>query len=266
MTPMQRLRRQLSQLAIPNLTIWQVMGQVTFYVLSLARRDFLGKIVFLPAAVLEGEWWRLLTFLFVPPAFNPLFLFLALWFFFFIGTALENAWGAARYNLYLLVGYVATVGVAFLFPMFVATNIYVASSVFFAFAMLFPNTPINLYFVITIRVKWLALFDAVLIGWSFCFGPWQAKILILASFVNFLLFFRKEIVEHARLSSRQRKNKAKRVAAVDLLEQPFHICAVCGINDKTHRQMDFRYCPGCGGKLAYCTEHLNNHEHRVPAA
>ena len=46
-----------------------------------------------------------------------------------------------------------------------------------------------------------------------------------------------------------------------ILDEPFHRCMVCGITDKTHPDMDFRYCSECEGTPGYCTEHVWNHEH-----
>jgi len=44
-------------------------------------------------------------------------------------------------------------------------------------------------------------------------------------------------------------------------EKAFHRCEVCGITDRTHPDMDFRYCSKCDGQRGYCTEHIRNHEH-----
>jgi len=44
-------------------------------------------------------------------------------------------------------------------------------------------------------------------------------------------------------------------------DTPRHRCAVCGITNKTHPQMMFRYCSKCAGAQCYCEEHLNNHPH-----
>jgi hypothetical protein len=254
------IRRTLRQMAIPDLTVYLVMGQGLCFLIGRARPDLLERLMLIPARVLEGEWWRVFTFIFYPPTLNPLWLFFVLSFFFMMGTALERLWGTASYNLYLLIGYAATAGVAFLFPEAPTTGLFIQSSVFFAFAFVYPDYPIRLYFLVPIPAKWLALIDAVLVGMAFTFGSWQTKVLILASVLNFLVFFRKEIREHAKMSRRRMKIKHEQVRE---RYKPLHVCAVCGINDQTHRNMDFRYCPGCGGKLAYCTEHLNNHVHRA---
>jgi hypothetical protein len=253
------IRRSLRKLAIPNITMYLVMGQTLFFVFALANPKFFAQTALMPRLVLEGEWWRIFSFIFVPPSMNPLWLFLALYFFLFIGNTLENQWGTPAYNLYLLIGYVATVAASFIFPDQVATNLFIQGSIFYAFAFLFPEFVIYLFFILPVKIKWIALISATMTGLAFMFGAWGTKVLILASVLNFLLFFRKDIVQHARTSRRQMKQKAEKLTVVD---QPFHVCAVCGITDKTHRNMDFRYCPGCGGRLAYCTEHLNNHVHR----
>ena len=45
----------------------------------------------------------------------------------------------------------------------------------------------------------------------------------------------------------------------------YHRCTICGITDRTHPQMDFRYCSKCAGSPCYCADHLRNHEHIVVA-
>jgi hypothetical protein len=44
-------------------------------------------------------------------------------------------------------------------------------------------------------------------------------------------------------------------------DEPFHRCTACGITDKSHPKMDFRYCPECDGQYGYCQDHIRNHEH-----
>ena len=44
-------------------------------------------------------------------------------------------------------------------------------------------------------------------------------------------------------------------------EQPRHRCHVCGKTDRSHPQLDFRYCSQCAGDECYCPEHIGNHVH-----
>jgi hypothetical protein len=82
--------------------------------------------------------------------------------------------------------------------------------------------------------------------------------MILASVANFLLFFGHDLYLRIRSARWWMAYQAKQFAASN---KPFHRCTVCGITDKTHPQMDFRYCSKCDGSHGYCTEHLHDHEH-----
>ena len=58
-------------------------------------------MMLVPEAVVAGDWWRVFTFLFVPPATNPIFAFFGWYLFYLMGSTLEAQWGAFRYNIYL---------------------------------------------------------------------------------------------------------------------------------------------------------------------
>ena len=131
-----KLDRKFRRYAIENVTVYLILGQVMFYIFDLMGRFIVDRVVLIPVRVLSGEWWRIITFLFIPPKLNPIFAFFAWYLFYLMGSALEGHWGAFRYNFFLLIGYVITVAVAFLFPYSVATNIFIGGSVFLAFAYL----------------------------------------------------------------------------------------------------------------------------------
>jgi hypothetical protein len=213
----------------------------------------------IPARVLSGEVWRLATFLAVPPFDNIVGLIFSWYLFYLMGTALERTWGTFRYNAFLLVGYLATVGVAFLVPDQPASNGPLLGSVFLAFAYLYPDFEIYIFFLIPVKIKWLALIAWIGYGFELVFGEWLTRLLVLAAVGNFLLFFGKDIVERIHIGRRRMATQAARLA----VRQPayHHRCVVCGITDRSHPQMDFRYCSKCTGALGYCTDHLRAHEH-----
>jgi hypothetical protein len=269
MTLMARLERAFGRYAVPDLTLYLVCGQAGFLIAWMANPRILERIALVPSLVVQGEWWRLLTFPFFPPTTNVLFAIFGLWFLFFMGRELEAHWGAFRFNVYLLIAYVASVGAAFLSYAVTgegaASSAFFDGSVFLAFAQLYPEFVIYLFLILPVKAKWLALATWVLYGWTFLTGDAMAKAMVAASVLNFLLFFGRDIVQSMR-SNRRRMTRRIGLRVTESPDAAFHTCATCGITDKTHPKMDFRYCPGCGGKLAYCTEHLNNHEHRVVAA
>ncbi len=93
MSWLDRLERRFGKLAIHHLTVLLVGAQAFGFVLSLARPEVLGRMALVPARVLEGEVWRLITFLALPPAIHPVFLFFALYLLWLMGSALEAHWG-----------------------------------------------------------------------------------------------------------------------------------------------------------------------------
>ncbi len=252
-----RLERKFRRYAIPNITLYLVIGQVLFYLFVLAGRFRLERVVLVPALVLEGEWWRLLTFLFIPPLTNIFFAFFAWYLFYLMGSALEGHWGAFRYNLFLLTGYLLTVAVAFVIPFGAATNIFLGVSVFLAFAFLYPEFQLYLFFLLPVRIKWLALLTWIYYGYELLTGDWLTRLLVLASIGNFFLFFGNDIFWRMK-SGRWRM--IKQASQFARSREPFHTCAVCGKTDISDPYIQFRYCPDCGG-LGYCPDHIFNHTH-----
>ena len=141
-----RLERKFGDFAIPNLTIYLIVLQAFSWALSQARPDFVAKMVLTHDGLMRGEVWRLLTILFIPPNTNLLFLAMILYFFFMVGTMLEAQWGTFRYNLYFLIGYIATILVA-LIPRATVSGTFLIESIFLAFAWLFPEFEILIFFI-----------------------------------------------------------------------------------------------------------------------
>jgi hypothetical protein len=255
-----RLERTFAPYAIHNLTLTLVVLQSLAWCLMQARPEIEENLILQRSLLLHGQWWRLLSFIFLPPASNPIFLFFALWLLYLMGTALEAQWGAFRFNLYLLIAYLATVASVFIAPDGAATNAYIAGSIFLAFAFLYPDFKLLLFFILPVKVKWIALVTWIFYFVSFAIGDWLTKMLIVASVSNFLLFFGKDIVQRMKLGHRQMVRKIGTVAVQD---EAINRCIVCGTTEKTDRKMEFRYCPECAGTPCYCLVHLQGHAHRI---
>jgi hypothetical protein len=258
MNLLETLERKLRRYAVHNVTLYLILGQVLFFVFALSGRFILQRVVFIPDLVMAGEWWRLITFLFIPPVTNPIFAFFAWYMFYLMGSALEDHWGAFRYDFFLLVGYVVTVAVSFILPLYPATNVFIGGSVFLAFAFLYPDFQLLIFFILPVKIKWLALLTWIGYAYEVLFGSWSTRLLVLASISNFLLFFGNDIM--------WRMKSGKRVMATQVRQysgkkEAFHTCTTCGITDVSHPQMEFRYCSDCGG-LGYCKDHIFRHEHK----
>jgi hypothetical protein len=255
-----RLERTLGAWAIPHVTLGLVILQSMMWLLMEARPGLGANLILDRALLLQGEWWRLASFLFLPPTDNPIFLFFALWLLYIMGAALESQWGDFRYNLYLLIGYLATVGSIFIAPDGVATNMYLMGSIFLAFAYLFPDFQILLFFILPVKVKWIALVTWIAYFYEFATGSWLTRALVAASVLNFLLFFGVDIVQNMRLG---RRRMLRKIGALPTPDDAINRCIVCGATEKSNPKLEFRYCPQCAGTPCYCMEHMLGHVHRV---
>lgn len=265
MSLLNRLERTFGRLAIANLSLWLVAGQFAMIGFFLLMQFDLSRIMLIPAYVLVGEFWRVFTFLFFPPLADSLigwvFVAFALYVFYLMGSALEGYWGAFRYNLFIFTGWLLTMLLAFLAPGYAATNAFLAGSVFLAFAFLNPDFEFYLFFILPVKVKWLAWLTWALYALQFATGGWGDRLSVLAATGNFFLFFGRDIAQLARGGRRRMGQQARQFAARDEKPEPRHTCHICGKTDLTHPRLDFRYCSKCAGDECYCSEHIFNHEH-----
>jgi hypothetical protein len=261
MTPRQRLNQFLEAVAVPNLALYLVIGQVLVFGLMIARPEIATAIPLIPDRVMGGEWWRVFSFVFLPYSSSALWNFFSWMVLYFIGTSLESHWGAARFNLYWFIGWILTVAVAFVVPGAYASNVFFLHSVFFAFAFLAPDFEMMVFFVLPVKVKWLGLALWLMYALQFIGGTMGVRLSILASVANFLIFFWGDIMLRLRGQGR-RMAHAQRVRSLESeSEAPRHTCVICGKNSNTHRDLDFRYCSKCAGEQCYCPDHIRNHEH-----
>jgi hypothetical protein len=269
MSLLSRMESKFGRFAVPNLTVILIVGQVFLYLArefapGQANGDVLEKIRLIPAEVMSGEVWRLVTFLFDPPQVNVLFAFFFWYMFYFMGTALEASWGSFRYNLFLLVGYIASLIVAaslYFAPggaALPANNGFLYGTVFLAFARLYPDFVLYIMFILPVKIRWLAILQWIMYALAFLSGDWMMKGMITASVANYFLFFGHDIWQGVKSGHRRMRHKSRSVTAPKRL---VHKCAVCGLTSDTAPQTQFRYCSKCDGERCYCPEHLQNHEH-----
>ena len=140
-----KLQRRFGRFGVPHVTEALIAGQVLVYVVFQTRPTVVADIALVPRQALDGQAWRLLSFVFEPPFTNLLFALFAWYLFYLMGTVLENTWGALRYNLFLLVGWLATVAASFLQLDQPASVRFLGGSVFLAFAYLYPNFELLLF-------------------------------------------------------------------------------------------------------------------------
>lgn len=257
-----KVEKKIGKYSISNLMLYITALNGAVFILSFLDPDLevIGKLNLVPSLVLEGEIWRLVTFLFIPTNFSPIWILFTLYFYYIIGSTLENEWGSFKFNVYYLIGVLGTIAAAFLGGAGTAEHLNL--SLIFAFAFLYPNYELNLFFFLPVKIKYLALIYAALLLLSFGFAPLYGLITILGSALNFIVFFWRDVYYMLRFKKKAQRNRQEFKSKIPKI-LVMHRCSICGKTDVEDRKMDFRYCVDCDGDYEYCMDHLYTHEHVI---
>lgn len=175
---LEKLERKYYRYSIPNLPAILAGGQVAVLVILLLFRSDIGNDLMLDrAAILHGQIWRLITFVFIPQgtvgsSISLVLTLLQIYFLYFAGKALENAWGQFKLTVFTLAGMLGCILACLLLPgASVLSQLYgmIAMSAFqsafvFAFACVYPEAPLLFMFVIPLPAKYLGILEALLMG------------------------------------------------------------------------------------------------------
>ncbi|MDD5261978.1 MAG: hypothetical protein PHD76_09045 [Methylacidiphilales bacterium] len=208
-----RLENRFGHWGIPHLIRSLVILNCLTFVLQTLSPGFDDSLLFDPQAVLHGEVWRVFSFLlvpaFAPGSFGMIFFLISMYFTWFIGEGLENAWGAFLLNFYMLVSVLFFSLAGVLFYQGPIPSTYIMASLLFAFATLYPDLPIMIFpLPIQIPIKYLAIFSAAMMGLQVIFDLALAP-LVLASMAGYFLFVGPGAIQSwkMRLDSRRRMKK-----------------------------------------------------------
>ncbi len=278
-----KLERKYGKFAIPNLTVILIVGFVFGYIIEIVQPDALSLINLNPAKIMHGQIYRLITWVIMPPSGASLLVIITLMFYYSVGRTLENAWGDFRYTLYILSGIIFTdIGVvvtylvmrlagqaelaAFFAEYSNTSTYYLCMSMFLAYAFMFPDMQVLLYFIIPIKVKWLGYLDIAYLILSVLsygmMGYYAGMVTVIMSVLNFILFYFL-MKGKTRVTSAHKKRKRaykKEVRQTQILTR--HKCAICGQTEEDNPNLEFRYCSRCKGNYEYCSNHLFTHQHK----
>lgn len=278
-----KLERRFGKYAIPNLMYYIIIMYAGGFILQLINPSFYYQYLSLDAsAILHGQIWRIITFMIQPPSTSVIFIIFALYLYYMIGTQLERAWGAFRFNVYFFAGILFHVLAAILVYLITGISLpidtwYLNMSLFFAFAALYPNVQFLLFFVIPVKVKWLALLDGayflytVILAFLPSYGGeifgiiYKANaVAAVVSILNFIIFFlgSRNMKPYSPKQVKRKREFQKKIRPVNTYANGAkHRCAVCGRTELDNPNLEFRYCSKCNGNYEYCQDHLFTHTH-----
>jgi len=268
------LERKYHKYAIPNLMYYIIALYSAGLVLHWTQPELYWQLLCLDAeAILHGQVWRLVTFLIYPPALgswvflDPVIGVLSLLMYFNLGQTLERIWGAFRFNLFFLIGVIGqilAVLVAYLVfkQRLILDTGYLNSSIFLAFAFLYPDAVFRLFFVLPVSAKILAFVECAIYVYEFIKGNTSTRVAIVISLANVIVFFlmTRNYKRFAPKEIKRRKD-FKKGAKILPKGKTRHQCAVCGRTELDGADLEFRYCSKCTGSYEYCQDHLYTHQH-----
>ena len=269
-----KMERRFGRYAIRNLTMYLLAGYAIGYLLSFTMPQLLTYFTLEPALILKGQVWRLLSWVIIPPNDNIIFVIFMMLLYYSLGNTLESYWGAFRYNVYIFSGILFTVIGAFIVNGLIGgitgfgslySTYYINMSIFLACASIMPDYQLLLYGIIPIKMKWLAVLDVVLLAVDAVQGGLIIRIVIIASLLNFIIFFfcNRNLRGHSPKQAARRKKFQKQISRPQnqYAGGAKHRCAVCGRTELDNPTLEFRYCSKCNGNYEYCQDHLFTHEH-----
>jgi hypothetical protein len=261
MTWLDKLERRIGFLAIPGLLRYVGFLTALVFVLEKVNPGYLNLLDLDPVAVVHGEVWRLVTYIFIPQMasmlplpdwLNVAFYVLFLW---WMGNGLESAWGAFKLTIFYLIGMIGTTVAAFFFGA-AFSNFMLTTSLFFAFAQFYPDLVIYFAYILPLKVKWIAWVSAVILLLQIIVGSMQFRAAAICAMGNYLIFFGPSIIRDARnrrdVTARRRRFEMQ---TRDGEAEALHRCAICGATEVSDPNLEFRVARN--GE-EYCMPHLSH--------
>ena len=282
-----RFCNKFPRFGIPHLIKFIVFGTGLVYILTHIVNDFtlFDWLSFHPWRIMEGQVWRLISFIFIPMQENPVWFAVTLYVTYMVGTTLERFWGTAKFTLYVLFNLLVLAGsgmlVHFISPAYSGFTIPFISGYFiqtffiFAFVTMAGDTTFHLNFIIPMRGGLLGL----LMGGALLYELFLGRFFPLFypfNFLPFVLLIPYLLFCGSTLFNLRRRHSAPRPtskAAIDFHRAKRKVektrearaytrkCEVCGKTDTEYPDMEFRYCSRCEGYHCYCIDHINHHTH-----
>lgn len=277
-----KMERKIGKYAIPNLMIYLIAAYCIGFVIYTVNPNFMLMLTLSPYHILHGQVWRLITWILMPTDTRVFSLLIMALLYYQLGSVLERSWGTFRFNVYIFGGMLFTViGAFILYGIYAAagtgnletislissltfTTNYINLTIFLAFAVMYPEMQILLFFIIPVKMKWMAVVYAVLIAINLILTSWGGRIAIIMSILNFLIFFL-STRNYRRVSPKEIHRK--QVFKAQMREPrkgsmvTKHKCAVCGRTELDDPNLEFRFCSKCDGNYEYCQDHLFTHQH-----
>lgn len=245
-----RMEQKFGHLGISGLVRILAFFKVITFFIFMVEPGFYSMLLLDMGKVLQGEVWRLLSFLFVPSSTHPFIIIFEIMFLLMIGEGLEQAWGAFGVTLYIASSALFGILVCLLlsavvkYPLLLNSAVY--GSLLMAASCLYPDMVIQLALVIPVKMKWIGVMTGgFLLYQIFLMTTSLERFLALglplaACLIPFIVVFVPRWIKGAK----QRGETAARRSRFEKAKLPeteaFHKCDLCGATEVSEPDRDFR--------------------------
>ncbi len=238
-----KLESRFGRFAIPGLVQFiaglQLLTFIIFTMLQLeGKAAYLDFLTLDGSRVLHGQVWRLFTYIFIPGTLNLLWAIIGTMFLMWLGRGLEAAWGPFRLTLYFLGGMLAVAIGSMIFG-YTATGLFLFQSLLLAFAVIYPNEEILMFFIIPVKIKWIAWLDVALTV-LLVMGTPSAFWSVLFAHLNFLITFGPGFIKERQHMAKVGLKRAAFESGSNSGAAFFHQCTVCQKTEVDDPKLDFR--------------------------
>jgi len=284
---------------IPNLMLYVALGSALVSIITMIDNSahLYSILCFNKALILQGQVWRLLTFVFTENYSGVLGL-VFLYFFYSLGRAVEHSMGTLRFNLFYFSGVLlmdvfamiacptepVIIGNTLYLPeafvaLYTQMAFYLHLSLLLIFAVTNPDAQFMILFIIPVKawimaVIYLLIILVSVIQMTFPDNLFPHNLFPLVGLANFLLFAGSDLANLLPMSIRMKvrrtghRKSEKKTGTIPFVPntsaktEPYnHRCTVCGRTDVSNPELEFRYCSRCKGYHCYCEDHISNHTH-----
>lgn len=190
---------------------------VAVFFLTQVYPEGVQRLVLYPELVL-GRPWTLVTYQFLHGGmFSFFFSTIVLW---IMARPIEESWGSPRFLLFWIISIGGAAATAMAFGVPLAGDTFLQASLLFTFATLYPNHEFLLFFILPVKVKYLALigggflvFSALQMG----LGRGLAYVIGMSAGYVFFLITR-NLPTRRKLAFEMRKRRAVKEVQVESRE------------------------------------------------
>lgn len=279
---------------IPNLMLYVVIGSAIVSIMTQVTQSTLlySYLCFDKAAILRGQVWRLITYVFTENAgYGIFFSLIFCYFFYMLSRRIELTMGTFKFNLFYFSGVIimdifamifapsAVTTYEELYSSYIYLNMawYLHLSMLLMFATTNPDAQFLVLYFIPVKAWFMGIIYLLMIGMEVVayadFFP--HNLFPFMGLVSYLIFAGRDVLNLFPFVSRRPRRVHTQPRREPRQQQtgsiPFrpknnapdfhHRCTVCGRTDVSDPQLEFRYCSRCNGYHCYCEDHISNHEH-----